>query len=69
MSFMKKRLLNILKRMHNFRVNDPVKYCEAYKEDGCCFVDGPFCDMKDCIIRERYEKSKIDLCAISLFIR
>ncbi len=34
------------------RKNDPVRYCEVYKKEGCSYVDGPLCDMRTCSLRE-----------------
>ena len=35
------------------RKNDPVQFCEVYKEDGCSHVDGPLCDMRTCSLRKK----------------
>lgn len=34
------------------RKNDPVRFCEVYKEEGCPHVDGALCDMRTCSLRK-----------------
>jgi hypothetical protein len=40
------------------RKNDPVRFCEVYKESGCCHVDGPLCDMRTCSLRKQHDSDR-----------
>lgn len=46
-------------------MNDPVRGCEVYKNNGCSHVDGYLCDYPDCSIRKNYMsiQEKIDILA------
>ena len=47
----------IIKFFKELELGNPVKYCEVYKNEGCCHVDGLLCDYPNCSILEDY-KSK-----------
>lgn len=68
---MKRKLLNILKGIYSLKVNDPVRGCRLYRENGCSLVDTHLCDMKTCLTRKHYEQEKRerDICPTSCHIR
>ena len=35
-------------------MNDPVKGCDLYKNEGCCHVDGILCDYPKCSMLKEY---------------
>jgi len=41
-----------------FMLDDPVKDCNLYKDEGCAHVDGPLCDPDTCQERIDYDNSK-----------
>ena len=58
------KLIGRYDKLHPWDVpknNDPVKYCEVYKKEGCSHVDGYLCDFPKCSMlleyREELERS------------
>ena len=52
-----KRVKDIIKRLKKSikdTKRDPIKECDLYKEKGCVFVDGPFCDFPYCTMNNEY---------------
>ena len=41
-------------------MDDPVKGCPVYKNEGCSHVDGYLCDYPDCDIMKKYMKNTDD---------
>ena len=37
--------------------SDPVKKCPVYKNEGCSYVDGPFCNMENCVALKNYKET------------
>lgn len=66
---MKRMLLNIILAWRDFKNRDPLRGCEAYKRGGCYLPDGPFCNMKTCLLNQIYEKEKKNRSSLSKFIR
>ena len=44
----KKLLFEIILAVFGPKDNDPVKYCELYKIEGCCHIDGLYCNFPNC---------------------
>ncbi len=38
--------------------NDPARKCKFYRDKGCVFVNGPFCDMPNCDTNNNYLLNK-----------
>lgn len=49
-----------IENLKNALMNDPVKYCQVYKEIGCSHVDGYLCDMKTCDIRQKFLNGNLE---------
>ncbi len=43
-------------RIFGKKTDDPVKFCEVYKEEGCAHVDGMYCEPETCKSRKEYNK-------------
>lgn len=41
--------------------DDPVKYCNLYKEQGCSHVDGFLCDFNSCSMKQEYDNKYLAL--------
>lgn len=41
-------------------MDDPVKGCPVYKNEGCSHIDGYLCDYPDCDIMKKYMKNADD---------
>ena len=49
-----KKIIKCLKKSWENRKRDPVTECDLYKDKGCVFVDGPFCDFPYCTMNNEY---------------
>ena len=62
--------MNIIKRIRRIwrklRNSDPVYNCPVYKNEGCAYVDGPFC-VPDCKIVYNYLDRKWVCCLMCKF--
>ena len=50
----------MIEMLENSLRNDPVKYCQVYKEIGCAHVDGYLCDMETCDIRQKFLNGNLE---------
>lgn len=48
---------------------DPVKECKLYKDQGCVFVDGPFCDFPHCSMNKKYQQPSVTVYSHNDFDR
>lgn len=63
--------MNIIKRIRRIwrklRNSDPIYNCPVYKNEGCAFVDGPFCIPSNCKIVYNYLDRKWVGCVMCKF--
>ena len=50
----------IIKYIKEFKFSkDPLRYCDVYKINRCCHVDGFLCDVDTCSTLKEYKKNDI----------
>lgn len=52
-------IFDFFKKIFGKRDNDPVYYCDFYKEYGCPHIDGVLCEMKTCDTLIRHKNNEI----------
>lgn len=62
------KLIRLFKRLYYRLINsDPVKNCPVYKDEGCAFVDCPYCNISNCLFIDKLKGDKWVGCAICAY--
>lgn len=54
-----KNISTLISRIGSVIKHDPVNNCTLYKERGCVFVDGPFCDFPYCSMNKEFKECNV----------